>query len=114
MHTSSRLMVVLGITSVLIPSAALANSSTEGAYGLLPLESRVISADYESNPLDTVANQINQVVAPSTEEQESITDVVKLPLLDQILDENGKVNLPMGLTVFTTLGDPSIGFGSNF
>lgn len=113
MHTFPRLMVVLGLASLLIPSAALANTPT-GANGLLPLERRVISADYETDTLDTVANRINQTVAAPEEDQESITDVVQVPLLDEILDENGKLDLPMGLTVFTTLGDPSIGFGSDF
>ncbi|HEY9879029.1 MAG TPA: hypothetical protein V6D29_11265 [Leptolyngbyaceae cyanobacterium] len=114
MHISSRLMVILGLVGLLTPSAALANSSTEGAYRLLPLESRAISAGYENDGLDSIANQINRSVGTPADEQESITDVVQIPLLDQLLDENGKVNLPMGLTVFTTLGDPSVGFGSDF
>jgi hypothetical protein len=37
-----------------------------------------------------------------------------LPGLAEIIDHRGNLKLPLGLTVYTTLGDTSVGFGTNF
>ncbi|MBD0335843.1 MAG: hypothetical protein ICV62_10165 [Cyanobacteria bacterium Co-bin13] len=99
---------------LLSPAVAQANTATEGANDLLPLELRAVSGEYDANNLSTVADQVNQSMTPAETGVVSVTDVVQLPFLEDLLNENGDIALPMGLTVFTTLGDPSIGFGSNF
>ncbi|MBD2258621.1 hypothetical protein [Pseudanabaena sp. FACHB-2040] len=105
-------LAVLVPAIVLSPAVAQANTATEGASSLMPLELRAVSAEPDTNNLTTAADQINQSLTPADTGIVSVTD--EMPFLNDLLDENGDIALPMGLTVFTTLGDPSIGFGSNF
>jgi len=44
----------------------------------------------------------------------SLLDSLDLPGLEEIIDHRGNLKLPLGLTVYTTLGDTSVGFGTNF
>jgi hypothetical protein len=41
-------------------------------------------------------------------------DSLDLPGLEHIIDHRGNLRLPLGLTIYTTLGDTSVGFGTNF
>jgi hypothetical protein len=41
-------------------------------------------------------------------------DLRQIPVVGGLIDEEGNLNLPLGLTVYNTMGDTSIGFGSKF
>jgi hypothetical protein len=98
---------------LMLPGAAQAEPA-HSAQRLLPLELRAASVGYDAAPLNGVANNINQAVATPDQNIVTITDVVDIPLVNELLDENGELDLPMGITVFDTMGDFSIGFGSDF
>lgn len=108
-----RLLVALTPVLVLSPVAARAETSTTADH-LQPLELRAISHEADNAALDTVAYEINESVASTDSDLVTISDVVQIPFIEDMLDDNGNLNLPMGLTVYTTMGDPSVGFGSNF
>ncbi len=62
--------------------------------------------------LDRVADQIQrQMVAP---DDALALDFRQLPLVGSLMDKRGNLNLPLGLTVYNTMGDTTIGFGTQF
>ncbi|PZV09981.1 MAG: hypothetical protein DCF32_01030 [Leptolyngbya sp.] len=65
--------------------------------------------------LNRVANELNQQVG--RQESSGITDLAEslnLPILNDLVDESGELNLPLGLTVYDAMGTTSVGFGSKF
>lgn len=96
-----------------LPGTAQAETAP-AAHRLLPLELRAASIGYDAASLEGVASNVNQAVATPEQNIVTITDVVDIPLVEGLLDENGELDLPMGITVFDTMGDFSIGFGSDF
>ncbi len=74
---------------------------------LLPLENRGLIVELDPNHLQTAAQEINT----STFGKETSGNVLDL---GETLGEDGSTNLPLGIRVFSTLGDPSIGFGGDF
>ena len=96
-------------------SSALADDSSakaDVANNLLPLEVRSADMPVNNTLLESVADRINNPEA--TSESSTATDVLGAGLVDDFVDENGDVNLPLGLTVFDAMGTTSIGFGGNF
>ncbi len=74
-----------------------------------------LAADTPSDAeLAQLAEQINHRLRHSEPSSPSILDVLPLPFLEDILDEEGNLHLPMGLTVYNTMGDTSVGFSSEF
>jgi hypothetical protein len=66
-----------------------------------------------NNELTRIADQINQRLNPEDENAPSVADILPPDFLDGLLDENGEVNLPLGLRVYDAMGATSIGFGSD-
>jgi hypothetical protein len=65
--------------------------------------------------LNRVASDLDQRVG--RQENSGITDLAEslnLPILNDLVDESGEVNLPLGLTVYDAMGTTSVGFGSKF
>jgi hypothetical protein len=65
--------------------------------------------------LNRVANELDQQVG--RQESSGITDLsesLNLPILNDLVDESGELNLPLGLTVYDAMGTTSVGFGSKF
>ncbi|MGB3309194.1 MAG: hypothetical protein WBG32_10465 [Nodosilinea sp.] len=65
--------------------------------------------------LDHLANEVDQRVG----RQESggigeLADSLQMPFLNDLVDESGELNLPLGLTVYDAMGTTSVGFGSKF
>jgi hypothetical protein len=114
MQTHLRWLLVMASATLLSAGVAQANTATEGASSLMPVELRAVSLRSEGSSLNSVADQVNQSMAPAEDDSTDVTDIIQVPFLEDLLDENGSVALPMGLTVFTTLGDPSVGFSSKF
>ena len=73
-----------------------------------------MTVETDPNRLESVENDINSSTRPQSDDSADITDAIGADFVDDIVDEDGDVKLPLGLTVFSTLGTPSIGFGSDF
>jgi hypothetical protein len=101
--------IALGLS---VPSA-LANTPSDGSSQLLPLEARNLGGDVEGDRFQSVADQINQTMGPQPS-GENVLDTDDMPWLESFIDEDGNARMPLGLTVFSTMGDPSVGFGGSF
>jgi len=107
------LALLTGLSSAALP--AFANPPAT----LQPIRSasmsEMLAADAPSDAeLAQVADQINHRLSQSDVPVPSVLDVLHLPFLEDILDEEGNLELPMGLTVYNTMGDTSVGFMSEF
>lgn len=68
----------------------------------------------DGDNLEVVAEQINRSMGATDDSTETVMDLIDSSFLDGLVDENGEVKLPLGITVFNTMGDMSVGFGSDF
>ncbi|NJL44892.1 MAG: hypothetical protein HC922_02335 [Leptolyngbyaceae cyanobacterium SM2_3_12] len=66
-----------------------------------------------ASSLDQLAREMQRRMESGAEPASAI-DIAQFPWLDALLDDNGEVNLPLGITVFDTMGATSVGFGSKF
>ncbi|WP_156119868.1 hypothetical protein [Leptolyngbya sp. KIOST-1] len=65
--------------------------------------------------LDRLANEVGQRVGrQESSNTETLLDSLQIPFLNDLLDESGSLNLPLGLTVYDAMGTTSVGFGSTF
>lgn len=65
--------------------------------------------------LNDLADLIQSRINPSYDADPTATfDPRQIPVVGGFLDEEGNLNLPLGLTIYNTMGDTSIGFGSKF
>lgn len=114
--TCSTLAMGLAI-GIQVPGWADASPLSQAA-ALYPLETREMEIEPDETRPDQVASQINRSLRGDAETEPDILDALGSPeleaLIDDFVDENGDVNLPLGLTVYDTMGDPSIGFGGRF
>lgn len=100
--------IAAGVLSSLVVLPAYAGP-TGTATHLLPLESSELTAEIDHERFDRVEDAINN---PQPEEKSSAT--LDLGSLGGLVDENGEFSLPLGIRVFSTMGDPSVGFGGTF
>lgn len=102
---------VLTLIGIVQTNPALANDDL--ADSLLPLETRSVDVQADPELFKSVANQINASYQGAPEETDA-TEVLGAGFLEGLVDENGDVNLPLGITVFDAMGTTSVGFGSSF
>lgn len=98
--------------AVIFSTSAQANPS-DGAAQLLPLETRALAIEQDTNLYDYVADDINNPDEESANTSD-ITDLFGAGFLEGLVNENGDVELPLGITVFDAMGTTSVGFGSEF
>ncbi|HIK45469.1 MAG TPA: hypothetical protein IGR64_11385 [Leptolyngbyaceae cyanobacterium M65_K2018_010] len=72
------------------------------------------SDPYSTANLDRLAEQMNQRLNGPSEESPFVIGGLDLSFLDNFLDEDGNLDLPLGLTVYNVMGLTSIGFGTKF
>lgn len=137
-YSSKLAYLTVGSTLSLSVMNLSAHASTTGtAADLLPLDGRAITVDtvpdqlkmvappvstslrpevtYRPELLQAAAQQINQANRRSdTADTPDIGDLIDLSFVEQFIDENGNVDLPMGITVYEAMGTTSIGFGGDF
>lgn len=114
--TTRILTVASLLTATALTGAVHADESvaeTNVADSLLPLETRTMDVPTDSGLLRSVADDIN-VDDSEAEETSDITDLIGSGFFEGLVDENGDVDLPLGITVFDAMGTTSIGFGSDF
>ena len=130
-------MLTVGSTVSLSAMNGAAQAYTTGtAADLLPLDSQGVSlatapnqlkavggvsvavkpeATYRPEMLQAVASDINQANQPRHDGNTSnIGDLVDLSFVEQFIDKDGNVDLPLGITVYEAMGQTSIGFGAEF
>lgn len=72
-------------------------------------------ATYSPEMLNAVASNINHPNQGSDEDDTpDIGDLIDLSFVEQFIDEDGNVDLPLGITVYEAMGQTSIGFGTDF
>lgn len=72
-------------------------------------------ATYRPEMLQAIASNINQTnQASDAAATPDIGDLVDLSFVEQFIDEDGNVDLPLGITVYEAMGQTSIGFGAEF
>ena len=100
------------LSALVLGFPAHANSSSNAGQ-LLPLESRSVAVEVDPSLHEAAANEINEF-DPSQSESSGLTDVLDAGLFEGLIDENGEMDLPMGITVFDSMGAASVGFGGDF
>lgn len=105
-------LVVLGLSGGAFP--AWAGSVLEPPTAVSMVD--VVQADpHSADHLNRLARHIqDQMHAAHAAESRATFDPRDIPLFADILDEEGNLALPLGLTIYNTMGDTSIGFGSKF
>ena len=135
--TKAAMFTVGSTVSVSMMSAGAQAQSTGTAADLLPLDdSHVVSMDtlpdqlkavgqvsmnvkpeatYSPEMLNAVASNINHAhQRRPADDTPNIGDLVDLSFVEQFIDEDGNVDLPLGITVYEAMGQTSIGFGREF
>lgn len=84
-----------------------------------PLKQQALSPISSASPSLLSSWQLSQLATRMAQHVEgkavsTAPDSLDLPGLEHIIDHRGNVRLPLGLTIYTTLGDTSVGFGTNF
>ncbi|MEO1069284.1 MAG: hypothetical protein AAFW95_09215 [Cyanobacteria bacterium J06638_6] len=70
---------------------------------------------HDQGSLSRLANQMGEQVGRQENSGNSDTiESLNIPLINDLLDESGNLNLPLGLTVYDAMGTTSVGFGSKF
>jgi hypothetical protein len=90
----------------------LAGDAPLKAQALSSSVSPVSSSLLSTRRLEQLSIQIAQQVVGN--DSPNLLDSLNLSGLAAIIDNRGNVKLPLGLRVYTALGDASIGFGTNF
>jgi len=107
---------MLVLSALVMTDAAYADrpeADSSLANSLLPLETRSLSVQTDPGLFKSVANDIN-TFNPEASENSDISDLLGSGFLEGLVDEDGNVELPLGITVFDAMGTTSIGFGGNF
>ncbi|ASC69614.1 hypothetical protein XM38_005420 [Halomicronema hongdechloris C2206] len=92
-------------------SPALAESVSDDADKLGPLEPRTPENTYDPNRFNQVSEQINNAVIDAEDENTlSFSDLG----LDGFLDDSDGSGSNPSVRVYETMGDPSFGFGTSF
>lgn len=109
-------IAVATLTVAMFTGAAYANESvTEAgvADSLLPLETADMEVQADADLFQSVADDINETDSEAAETTD-LADVLGAGFLEGLVDEDGEVNLPLGITVFDAMGTTSVGFGGSF
>ncbi len=102
-----------GIWLAPLPVLALSPPSTDSQTP----SPQSVSDPLRVHQLEELAEQISltsQVGIHPVQDAIPTIDLRQLPILGDMVDRDGRLQLPLGLTIYNTMGDTSIGFGSKF
>ncbi|MEM6434446.1 MAG: hypothetical protein AAF773_11435 [Cyanobacteria bacterium P01_D01_bin.115] len=102
---------LLSFLVVALPAAADTAEPGDASNQLLPLETRGMSVEVDPNLYQSAAEEINTFESPNSSNSSGLSDI---GIFDDIVDENGELDLPLGITVFDSMGSTSVGVGSDF
>ncbi len=74
----------------------------------------VVLSPGSNDRLERLADEIQRRMNPPEDSFTTVNDVIPAGLLDGLLDEDGELNLPLGLTVYDAMGTTSVGIGTDF
>lgn len=109
----STVLSTFSLLSVLAMSLPAEANPRDNAAQLLPLESRSVIVQVDPDLYKSVAYEIN-TDEPTQSDSRGIADALGAGFLEDLVDDNGDVNLPLGITVFDAMGTTSVGFGGDF
>ncbi|QQE65825.1 hypothetical protein GFS31_25150 [Leptolyngbya sp. BL0902] len=104
-------LAMVGLSSGALP--ARASYSLEAQTSVSMLET-LPPASQDAHHLNRLADHIQHQMNTADDTLPMVIDFQQLPLLGNFLDKDGNLNLPLGLTLYSTMGDTSIGFGTQF
>ncbi|NJL50050.1 MAG: hypothetical protein HC929_24965 [Leptolyngbyaceae cyanobacterium SM2_5_2] len=107
------MVLLTGLSGATLPAFANPPATLQPIQSASMVEALAADSPNDAD-LAELANQINHRLNQADQPDPSIVDVLPLPFLDDILDDEGNLELPMGLTVYNTMGDTSVGFSSKF
>jgi hypothetical protein len=115
MIISNKVTIVSSISLLSIVALSLSAhaNAPDNAAQLLPLESRSVIVEVDPELYKSAATQVNNF-DPEQSESSDLVDALGVDFLDDFVDENGDVDLPLGITVFDAMGTTSVGFGGDF
>ena len=106
---------VSAIATVSLPMAAIANSSAEA---LMPLEPSVFAVESQAKPEEVAADINAEMDHDQALGDDDMFDLSEVPLLQDFVDEEGRVTLPIdlpfGVTVTDSFGDQALGIDYRF
>jgi hypothetical protein len=112
-HFFSSAIVLITFAFANYAHADSPEANNDLANNLLPLETRSIGIEANPNLFKSVADEF-VVNGPDASGNFAGRDVLGAGFLEGLVDENGDVDLPLGITVFDAMGTTSIGFGGDF
>lgn len=105
-------LAVLGLSSGAFPAWAEPTLEPPVAVSMTDV---LQAAPHSADHLNHLAGRIQRrMTATNSPEAMTTLDFSQIPVVGDLLDEEGNLDLPLGLTVYNTMGDTSIGFGSKF
>lgn len=113
-----RIVVLPGCATAIallnLPAVAIANSAAEA---LMPLQPSTFSVETIMSP-DAVEADINAEIDAALAPGEDVINLSELPLLQDFVDEEGRIalplDLPFGVTVTDSFGDQALGIDYQF
>ena len=114
MNTSQWLIAAatLGVCSLPIQAVA---SPQELQTTPVTMADALAVEQHSQGRLTRLADEVGQQVGPQlTSENSDFLESLNIPLLNDLLDESGELQLPLGLTVYDAMGTTSVGFGTSF
>ncbi|MEO1591027.1 MAG: hypothetical protein AAFU71_07015 [Cyanobacteria bacterium J06632_22] len=113
-----RIVVLPGCATAIallnLPAVAIANSAAEA---LMPLQPSTFSVETIMSP-DAVEADINAEIDAALAPGEDVINLSELPLLQDFVDEEGRIalplDLPFGVTVTDSFGDQALGIDYHF
>lgn len=104
-------LTLLGLSSGGAPAWANPSLAPEA----LSITDALYVAPHSAEHLSQVANRIQRLPSEADQSPPKETSTPRpLPFIPDLWDKEGNLNLPLDLIVYDTMGDASIGFGSEF
>lgn len=113
-NSSKFVLALLGVFGLApLPVLAITPVSIDGQTPNLPGMGEPVTM----HRLEELAEQISVTNPPDVHGAQVpifTLDLKQLPILGDLVDRDGRLQLPLGLTVYNAMGNTSIGFGSKF
>jgi hypothetical protein len=105
--------VMIGLGGFAIPAHA---DSLQPVPRRAPsMQELVILGPERATTLNRLVVDIEENIQASGEDGiTTVDDVLRSTFINDFLDENGEFNLPLGITVYDTMGDTSVGVSTQF
>lgn len=104
-------LAMVGLSSGALP--AWASHPLEAQTSASMLET-LPPASHDAQHLNQIADHIQHQMNTADDALPMVIDFQQLPLVGNFMDKEGNLTLPLGLTLYNTMGDTSIGFGTQF